>query len=92
MHFIIHKVKSLPLLSKKEDPPPPEKHFCFLSPWEVEEQTDEIEELIGAIFEESNNHMVLINLWNKFPKDRNIPIPHVFSLVPSEALTLCPPC
>ena len=89
MQSIICKVKALPLLIKKEDPPAP--HFHFISPQEFFHEIDELEKLIDLMIEESENYMVIISLWNKYPKDRWLLTPNSFSLVPSEALTFHPP-
>ena len=89
MQSIIRKVKFLPLLSKKEDPPAP--HFCYLSPQEFFHKIDELEKLIDLMIEESESHMVIISLWNKYPKDQWLLTPNTFCVVPSEALTFRPP-
>ena len=89
MQSNICKVKSLPLLSKKEDPPAP--HFRYLSPQEFSHEINELEKLIDLMIEESESHMVTISLWNKYPKDRWLLTPNTFCIVPSEALTFRPP-
>ena len=89
MQSIIRKVKSLPLLSRKEDPPAP--RFRYLSPQEFFHEIDELEKLIDVMVEESKNYMVTISLWNKYPKDRWLLTPNNFCVVPSEALTSRPP-
>jgi hypothetical protein len=83
MQSVIRKIKSLPILLRKEERP--------LSRQQVLEQINKVEDLVNTMIDDANDYTVIIFPCNKFPEDRHLYPRNSRYRILSEAFVQQPP-